>query len=142
MTASRSSPENAAERILERFEALPRLAAADPDLARRGRFLSCDFEIGVGGTPLLVHIAEGRVATVARGPFLLKPWTFAVRAPADVWAKFLEPVPRPGWHDLMALTKVGRAEVQGNLVPFMGNLQFIKDLLALPRQFTDEGAGR
>ncbi|MDX2157988.1 MAG: hypothetical protein SFW09_15925 [Hyphomicrobiaceae bacterium] len=121
------------EKAVAAFEALPRLVVADTDLVRRGRFLSCDFELGVGPQPLLVSINEGRVAAVARGPFLLKPWLFAVRAEADVWLRFLEPYPIAGYHDLMALTKVGRARVEGNLVPFMGNLQFIKDVLAAPR---------
>ncbi|MEZ5855637.1 MAG: hypothetical protein R3D67_13170 [Hyphomicrobiaceae bacterium] len=133
MTPDGSSHDAATLRIVERFEALPALAAADADLLRRGRFLTCDFEIGVGPIPLLVRMVEGKVASIARGPFLLKPWVFAIRAPAEVWEKFLEPMPAAGWHDLMALTKVGRARVEGNLVPFMGNLQVIKDLLALPR---------
>ena len=121
------------QRIAARFEALPQLAAADEDLMRRGRFLSCTFELGVGSLPLAVAIEAGRVTSVVRGPFLLKPWTFAIRAEAQTWQRFLEAYPAPGWHDLMALTKVGRARVEGNLVPFMGNLQYVKDLLALPR---------
>jgi hypothetical protein len=90
--------------------------------------------------PLSVAIVEGRVLTVRRGPFLLKPFTFAIRAEADVWQRFHEPYPAPGWHDLMALTKVGRARVEGNLVPLMGNLQYIKDLIALPRTLHGERA--
>lgn len=130
--------------IVERFEALPRLVAADADLMRRGRFLSCDFELGIGAQTLLVSLVEGRVAAVARGPFLLRPWAFAIRAEADVWAKFLEPMPAAGFHDLMALTKVGRARIEGNLVPFMANLQYIKDVVASPRALATprEGATR
>ena len=130
-----------ADTIVQAFECLPKLAAADSDLVRRGRFLSCDFELGVGQLPLLVCIDAGRVTSVTKGPFLLKPWVFAIRAEPETWARFLEPVPQPGWHDLMALTKVGRARVEGNLVPFMGNLQYVKDLIALPRaRVADKGA--
>ena len=132
----------ATETVAAAFEALPRLAAADADLARRGRFLSCEMELGIGALPLAVTIAEGRVSAVRRGPFLLKPYVFAVRAEPEVWQRFLEPVPAPGFHDLMALTKVGRARVEGNLVPFMGNLQYVKDLLALPRSLGAAGGGR
>jgi hypothetical protein len=128
--------------MIARFKALPELASGDGDLVRRGRFLTCDFEIGVDSVPLAVSVERGQVTSVARGPFLLKPWVFAVRAGAQDWAKFLEPYPAPGWHDLMALTKVGRARVEGNLVPFMGNLQYIKDLLALPRSASSDGARR
>lgn len=126
-----------AETVIRAFEALPRLVAADAGLVRRGRFLTCDLEIGIGAVSLAVPIFEGRVAAVRRGPFLLKPSTFAIRAEADVWQRFHEPVPAPGWHDLMALSKVGRARIEGNLVPLMGNLQYVKDLIALPRLLHD-----
>jgi hypothetical protein len=129
-----ASDGSISERVISAFEQLPNLAAANPDLARRGRFLTCDFEIIVGAVPLSVTVVEGHVRDVKRGPFLLKPHAFAIAAEPEVWARFHTPMPTPGDHDLLALTKTGRARVSGNLVPFMGNLQFVKDLLALPRR--------
>jgi len=129
-----------AERVVQAFEQLPRLAAADRDLARRGRFLTCDMEIAVGTMPLSVRVVRGSVQSVERGPFLLRPHAFTIAADAETWARFHEPEPAPGDHDLFALTKSGRARVSGDLVPFMGNLQFVKDLLALPRRLSKTGA--
>lgn len=125
----------ATEHVVKRFEALPGLVAADADLVRRGRFLTCDFEIGVGRVPLSVSVVDGEVKAVARGPFLLKSWAFAVRAEPDIWEALLAPVPAPGVHDLMALSKRGLARIEGNLQPFMANLQYIKDVLAKPREY-------
>jgi len=123
----------ATERVAKLLAALPALVAADAHLVRRGRFLTCDLEIGIGELPLSVSVDAGRITQVARGPFLLKPWTFAIRMPADAWLEFLAPVPKPGWHDIMALSKRGIARIEGNLQPFMANLQFVKDVLAAPR---------
>ena len=134
-----SAPDPATEHILQRFEALPALVAADADLIRRGRFLSTEFEIGVGAVPLNVSIVNGVVRTVMRGPFLLKPWVFALRAEAATWAALLEPVPAPGFHDLLALSKRGLVRIEGNLQPFMANLQFVKDVIAAVR--TPNGKG-
>ena len=100
---------------------------------RRGRFLTADFALVVGATPLLVQIEAGRVMSVARGPFLLRPWTFSITARPETWLKLLKPVPDPGTHDLMALSKVGLARIEGNLQPFMANLQVIKDIVTAPR---------
>jgi hypothetical protein len=50
-------------------------------------------------------------------------------------AQHWQPMPRPGWHDLLALTKRGEAVLEGDLHPFMSNLQYFKDVLALPRQY-------
>ena len=135
MTARLATTADAAtERVVRLFEALPELVAADKDLVRRGRFLTTEFESGVGSVPLHVSIANGEVRSVARGPFLLKPWVFALRAEAGTWAKLLEPIPAPGVHDLMALSKKGLVRIEGNLQPFMANLQYIKDVVAKPRQ--------
>jgi hypothetical protein len=43
-------------------------------------------------------------------------------------------MPEPGWHDLFALVRRGCASVEGDLQPLMANLQYVKDLLALPRR--------
>ena len=44
----------------------------------------------------------------------------------------------PGWHDLFALTKRGAASMEGDLRPLLQNLQYFKDLLALPRRLPAE----
>lgn len=121
------------DRVIGLFERLPALVEANADLIKRGRFLSTDFALVVGATPLLVRIEAGHVTSVARGPFLLRPWTFSITAAPETWLKLLKPVPDPGTHDLMALSKVGLARIEGNLQPFMANLQVIKDIVTAPR---------
>jgi hypothetical protein len=132
--ATASSPLDAeTERVVALFERLPELIGNNADLIRRGRFLTIDFALVVGATPLLVRVEGGRVTSVARGPFLLRPWTFSITAAPETWLKLLKRVPDPGTHDLMALSKVGLARIEGNLQPFMANLQVIKDIVAAPR---------
>ena len=133
MTQSSAQSETVTDRVIAAFAELPRLAAADQYLIRRGRFLTCDFEIGVGDVSLAVAIESGRVVSVTRGPFLLKPFRFSVRVAPEVWLRFLEPMPAPGYYDLLGMNKTGLARIGGDLVPLMGNLQYVKDLIALPR---------
>jgi hypothetical protein len=123
----------ATERVATLFERLPELVKRDADLVKRGRFLTTDFALVVGATPLLVRIEGGHVTAVTRGPFLLRSWTFSITAAAETWLKLLKPVPDPGSHDLMALSKVGLARIEGNLQPFMANLQYVKDVVTAPR---------
>ena len=115
------------------FERLPDWVNADAALVRRGRYLSTTFLIEVGEVAWLVPVPEGRGTRVERGPFLMREWAFAIRAPAEAWRRFWEPVPAPGFHDLFALTKGGHARVEGDLQPLMANLRYVKDLLTLPR---------
>jgi hypothetical protein len=60
-------------------------------------------------------------------------WRFGYTASSRAWTEYWRPEPRPGWHDLLALTKRGEALLEGDLYPFMTHLQYFKDLLALPR---------
>lgn len=119
--------------VHDRLASLPALVNADADLVRRGRLLSTTFLVGVDDVEYLVTVREGCVAGLERGPFLLRSWTFAVRASAAAWARFWEPVPAPGYHDLFAMKKLGVARVEGDLVPMMVHLRWVKDVLAAPR---------
>jgi hypothetical protein len=70
---------------------------------------------------------------MTKQPALMRSWRFSYCASAAAWNEYWQPMPRPGWHDLLALTKRGEAVLEGELHPFMAHLQYFKDLLALPR---------
>jgi hypothetical protein len=116
------------------LDGLPDLVNADASLVRRGRYCSLTFLVQVGDTAWLVTVHEGRITRLERGPFLMRAWSFAVRAPAEAWTKFWEPMPAAGYHDLFAMAKGGHATVEGDLVPLMANLRYVKDVLAAPRR--------
>jgi hypothetical protein len=111
------------------LDRLADLVNADASLVRRGRYLSTTFLVEIGATAWLVTVHEGRVTRVERGPFLMRAWSFALRAPEDAWRRFWEPVPAAGWHDVFAMTKGGQATVEGDLRPLMANLRYVKDVL-------------
>jgi hypothetical protein len=102
---------------------------ADAALTRRGRFLTTTFLIEVGTVQWLVSIAEGKVASVTQGPFVMPSWSFALRAPQDEWQKFWSANPRPGSNDLMALIKRRVLKAEGNVQVFMANLRYFKESL-------------
>ncbi|TDR85491.1 hypothetical protein [Enterovirga rhinocerotis] len=130
----------AEDEVAQALARLPELA--DADLVRRGRFLTVACLFGTPSAPLHVTIEAGQVVEVLRGPVLMRSWRFAYRATPEAWAAFWEPVPRPGFHDLLALTKRGAATLEGDLQPFIANLQYFKDLLALPRGSFGKPVGR
>jgi hypothetical protein len=115
-------------------ERLAELANADTWLVHRGRTLEVTFLLEIGNESYLVRIHRGRVEAVDKGPFVLPRWIFALRAPAGAWASFWRPVPPPGFHDLIAMLKVRALRIEGDQHPFMANLRYFKDLLALPRE--------
>jgi hypothetical protein len=120
------------------FERLPQLLDDDLNLIRRGAFFDARLQIGIGGIPFDMKVEAGRITLLERGPFVMRSWRFAVRGTAEAWSRWWEPMPEPGWHDLFALTKKGCMVLEGDLQPVMANLQYLKDLLVLPRRLKGE----
>jgi hypothetical protein len=119
--------------IIAIFAELPKLLDADAALVARGGRLNVACLLGPKDHPFHVSFAAGRIVEMAPAPILMRSWCFSYRASPPAWAEFWKPVPRPGWHDLLALTKGGEAVLEGDLFPFMTHLQYFKDVLALPR---------
>ncbi len=119
--------------ITATFTKLPALLRADPSLVERGRHLNAACLLGSKDHPFHVSFEAGQIVDIAPAPILMRSWCFSYRAPPAAWAEFWKPLPRPGWHDLLALTKNGEAVLEGDLLPFMTYLQYFKDVLALPR---------
>jgi hypothetical protein len=124
--------------LVVRIEQLPQLVNEDADLVRRGAWIDLLFQVGLGAVPYCVTVAGGRISAFERGPILMRSSRFQINATAEGWRKFWEPIPEPGWHDLLALTKRGAARIDGDLHPLLANLQYFKDLLAAPRRLSSE----
>ena len=130
----------AAERDLcARFQAVvPERVNADAHLMWRGRTLTADCLVQIGASPFLLRFDAGRIRECLTRLPLLCPWTFAIRGSVQAWSALWQDPPPPGWHDLFALSKRGEMAFEGNLQPFLAHLQYVKDVLALPRA----GGGR
>jgi len=116
------------------LDTIARVVNADEGLVRRGRFVDTTFMITIGDDDHLIRVQEGRIAAVTAGPFITPNYSFALRASRDVWEKFWQPLPPRGFTDIFALVKFRRMRVEGDLHPFMSNLLYFKDVLAIPRK--------
>lgn len=133
------------EEIARILAHLPELANENKNLIRRGRTLTGEFLVQADDTPVHIRVHEGRVEAVETGPFRMRAWRFAIKAEADAWARHWEPMPAPGYHDVIAMTRLGVARLEGDLQPLMAHLRYVKEVLALPRRNTEPantGTGR
>jgi hypothetical protein len=129
-----ASPSNASDAaVIAAFAGIPALLDQAPALILRGRMLDCECLLGPMVQPFHASIRGGRIVDLTPAPVLMRSWRFSYRATSAAWAEYWKPVPRPGWHDLFALTKREEAVLEGDLHPFMAHLQYFKDVLALPR---------
>jgi hypothetical protein len=122
-----------ADELVRMFSSIPARLEATPALVSRGRFLDCDCRLGLTGHPFFVSIRGGRIVEMAGQGTPMRSWRFSFSASPAAWNEYWQPMPKPGWHDLLAFTKRGEAVLEGDLHPFMTHLQYFKDLLALPR---------
>lgn len=120
------------------IETLRQRVNDDAALVRRGRYLTTTFLLEVGESAWLIQIFEGKVMSVASGPFVMPSSSFALRAPEAEWRKFWSKRPPPGSNDLMALIKRRVLKAEGDLQVFMANLRYFKEVLAKLRS---EGEG-
>lgn len=105
----------------------------DAALARFGKGFDCALVIGDGDKEWLVEIEKGKVARVTPGPLLSPRTDIFIRAASDTWARFLEAVPPPGYHDLFALLRWRRVRIEGDMKLMTAYLFYIKRLFALLR---------
>ncbi|WP_305969205.1 MULTISPECIES: hypothetical protein [unclassified Mameliella] len=118
------------QRFLDVMEA--RLVAR-PDLARLGRLFSETVLLRIGDDEFYLEFDRGTLARIRRGPSKKVPYRVGLLTDADAMARFWQPLPEPGFHDLFGLVKIGRAEIVGDILVLVKNLRFLKEVLALPR---------
>src|ERR1700675_3674904 len=116
------------------FERLAELVKGDETLVRRGRFLTTTFLLEADDAAWLIRVVEGRIERGERGPFLMRAWSFAIRASRESWQRFWAPMPAPGYHDLFAMSRNGHARIEGDLLPLMTHLRYIQDVVSSPRR--------
>jgi hypothetical protein len=116
------------------LETLKDRAAGDALLARFGLDLDCALLVGDGDTDWLVRIERGAVRRVTLGPLIMPKTDLRLRASSDTWSRFLEPVPPPGYHDLFALRRYKRIQIEGDIRLMSAYLFYFKRLFELLRK--------
>lgn len=110
----------------------------DAALVRRGRYVTLDFLVGVGDQDYIFRIDRGRIDFILPRDKAMNSGHFTIRAGADVWAEFWHHTPRRDCHDLFSMFAAGRAQIDGDVTPFMQNIRYFKDVLTTPRATSGE----
>jgi len=107
---------------------------ATPHLLRLGALFSETVLVEVGAAEFYLTFRDGQLVQIAQGPSRKTPWRFALRTDADALARFWQPIPAPGFHDIFGLVKIGRGRVEGDILCLVKNLRFFKEFMALGRK--------
>ena len=99
-------------------------------LSIMAQYLNTSFMISTIENEYLVNIEKGVVKNVEQGPFVMPSYVFKLPAPTNEWIKFLQHIPEPGSHDIIAMLRRKVLKFEGDLHPLMSHLLYFKLLLA------------
>jgi hypothetical protein len=119
--------------LSQKFEGMAERLAEMAHLRRLGQLFDATVLIEVDGNELYLTFEHGCVVRITQGPSKKIAWHFALRASADAVQGFWRPIPRPGYHDIFGLVKLGVGRIDGDILLLVKNLRFFKEFMALGR---------
>ena len=117
--------------LQQRFEGMVRQLSDLAHLRRLGDLFDATVLIDVEGSELYLTFERGCIVRITPGPSAKIPWHFALRASADALQQFWRTTPRPGYHDIFGLVKLGVGRIEGDILLLVKNLRFFKEFMAL-----------
>lgn len=124
--------------MLETLLTMQRRLDASPHLLRLGKLFCETVLIEVEDRSFYLQFRDGHLVSITPGPSAKTPWRFALRTDKAALAAFWEPVPKPGFHDIFGLVKIGRGRIDGDILALVKNLRFFKEFMALGRPAAGE----
>ena len=103
-------------------------------LVENGRLLNITFTFGIENKDYLIEIINGKVSSITKRTILTKSGTFKIHGSINSWEKHWLKIPPRDYHDIFAMLAKQIITIDGNLTPFIQNLQYFKDLIASNRQ--------
>ncbi len=115
-------------------DAFAEASNTDPEIQAHGKYFTCSYLLDATERSYAVEVQSGRVANVTVDPGPLDvAYDFAIRASAETWRGFGEPVPAPMFHGIWAATFQRDMRLEGKVLVLMQNLRCITRQIELLR---------
>ena len=100
-----------------------------------GRHLTTDVLLAFGETAYVVSFVGGTIPKISSDIGPESTYVFALRGPAETWAKFVQPIPPPMYNDIWAMAHPlhGRLQIEGDVKVMWQNLRAFTWTLDLMR---------
>lgn len=115
-------------------DAFAEASNTDPEIQAHGKYFTCSYLLDATERSYAVEVQSGRVTNVTVDPGPLDvAYDFAIRASAETWRGFGEPVPAPMYHGIWAATFRRDMRLEGKVLVLMQNLRCITRQIELLR---------
>jgi hypothetical protein len=99
-----------------------------------GRWLTLNFAVTFGDARFVVRLQSGKIVDIVEGKQFDIRTPFGLRAPVEVWRKFLSPDPPPLYHDFFAmLMRVADFTLEGDSLIVMQNARALHRMMNIMR---------
>ena len=110
---------------------------SNQDLLKRGKWVNLTFTFGIENTDYLIEIINGKVNSIKKRVLLTNSGVFRIHGESMSWEKHWLKNPPRDYHDIFAMLAKKIIILEGDLTPFIQNLQYFKDLIASNRTSND-----
>jgi hypothetical protein len=110
---------------------------SNQDLLKRGKWVNLTFTFGIENTDYLIEIINGKVNSIKKRVLSTKSGVFRIHGESVSWEKHWLKNPPRDYHDIFAMLAKKIIILEGDLTPFIQNLQYFKDLIASNRTSND-----
>ena len=95
----------------------------DDTIGAMAKYYTCTFMFDMEKAKVIIEMHDGKVEKINTNPSPLDPYDFALRASANTWKEFGQPIPKPMYHGIWSASFLRDLKIEGNHLVLMKNLR-------------------
>ena len=99
------------------------LTNGDDTIKAKAKYYTCSFMFDMEKAKVIIEMHDGKVKNINTSPSPLDPYDFALRASAQTWREFGQPMPKPMYHGIWSASFLKDLKIEGNHLILMKNLR-------------------
>ena len=99
------------------------LTNGDETIKAMAKYYTCTFMFDMEKAKVIIEMYDGKVKSINTSPSPLDPYDFALRASANTWKEFGQPIPKPMYHGIWSASFLKDLKIEGNHLILMKNLR-------------------
>ena len=99
------------------------LTNSDETIGAMAKYYTCSFMFDMEKAKVIIEMHDGKVKNINTNPYPLDHYDFALRASANTWKEFGQPMPKPMYHGIWSASFLRDLKIEGNHLVLMKNLR-------------------
>ena len=99
------------------------LTNSNETIGAMAKYYSCSFMFDMEKAKVIIEMHDGKVKNINTNPGPLDAYDFALRASANTWKEFSQPIPKHMYHGIWSASFRKDLKIEGNHLVLMKNLR-------------------